>query len=135
MALKPEEIQSMAESYAAAWSSGDSARVASHYEDSGTIAINDGDPIEGRAAVQQMVEDFYAQVPGLTVRLDVKFAIKTAGDNAVFHWTLEGTHAETGKTMQISGWEEWALSPSCKVQTSRGRFDPDEYDRQVREGV
>ena len=132
MSLKPEQIQTMAESYADAWSSGDSARVASHYAEDGAISINDGDLIEGRAAVQQMVEDFYAQIPGLTVHLD---AIKTAGSNAVFHWTLEGVHAETGKTMKIAGWEEWELSPDCKVRTSRGRFDAEEYDRQVREGV
>jgi uncharacterized protein (TIGR02246 family) len=132
MPLDPADIRKMAESYAKAWSSGDAASVAAHYAEDGEIAINDGDPVKGRAELQDMVAGFYEQVPGLTVRLD---DLKTAGDNAVFHWTLEGVHAETGKTIRLQGWEEWAIDGDVHIKQSRGRYDAEEFDRQVREGA
>ena len=125
-------IESFARDYAAAWSSGDAAAVASFFAPGGTIVINRGDPIVGRAAVAEMAAGFYAEFPDLVVHLD---HFRIAGSHVMFGWTLEGTHSETGKRVKVPGWEEWELDGDLKVATSRGWFDAADYDRQVTEGL
>lgn len=132
MTLDPNAVREMAESYAKAWSSHVPEAVASFYAEDGRIAINGGDPLVGRAAIAEMAAGFYAEFPDLVVHLD---GIRTAGHSAVFLWTLEGTHSETGKTVKVSGWEEWTLTDDVLVGASLGRFDAAEYNRQVAEGV
>ncbi len=132
MPIKPDDIRDMAERYAAAWSSRSSDAVASFYEENGRISINNGEPIVGRAAIGEMATGFYNEFPDLVVRLD---EIRTAGHNAIFLWTLEGTHAETGHSVKIGGWEEWLLSDDLLISESLGRFDAVEYDRQIAEGL
>ena len=58
-----------------------------------------------------------------------------AGRNAVFLWTLEGTHFETGKFVKVGGWEAWRLSDKPLVAESLGRFGAVEYNHQIAEGV
>ncbi len=125
-------IQQMAEAYAQAWGSGDPEAVAAFYREDGKIIINRGDPIEGRAALLDMVSGFYAEFPGLTVSLE---HLRVAGDHVMFGWLLEGKHAETGNHVAVPGWEEWDLDEDLKVKTSLGWFDAEEYDRQIREGI
>ncbi len=132
MPIKPDDIRDMAERYAEAWTSGSPDAVASFYEEDGRISINNGEPIVGRAAIAEMAQGFYSEFPDLVVHLD---EIRTAGDNAVFLWTLEGTHSETGNYVKVGGWEEWTLSDDVLVRESLGRFDAVEYDRQIAEGV
>ena len=130
--LYPKDIYDMAERYAKAWSSHSPESVASFYEEDGRITINNGEPIEGRAAITEMVKGFYSEFPDLVVHLD---EIRTAGNNAIFVWTLEGKHSETGNSVKVGGWEEWTLSDNVLVSASLGRFDAGEYDRQVAEGI
>lgn len=125
-------IENMARDYAAAWSSGDPDAVASYYAEDGSIVINRGDPINGRAAVSEMAAGFYAEFPDLIVMLD---HLRIAGDHVMFGWVLEGTHSETGNKVRVPGWEEWDLNAAGKVAVSRGWFDAAEYDRQVAEGI
>ena len=132
MAINPNEIRDLAARYAAAWSSQSPEAVASFFEEQGTISINGGDAIVGRAAIAEMAKGFYSEFPGLVVHLD---EIRTAGSNAIFLWTLEGRHSETGNAVKVAGWEEWTLSDDVLVSASLGRFDAVEYDRQVAEGV
>ena len=132
MPIKPDDIRDMAERYAEAWTSGSPDPVASFYEEDGRISFNNGEPIVGRAAIAEMAQGFYSEFPDLVVHLD---EIRTAGDNAVFLWTLEGTHSETGNYVKVGGWEEWTLSDDVLVRESLGRFDAVEYDRQIAEGV
>ena len=132
MTIDPNAVREMAERYAQAWSSGAPEAVAGFYEESGRIVINDGDPIVGRAALTEMAAGFMSAFPGMVVRLD---DIRTAGAHAIFVWTLEGRHVETGKQVRVGGWEEWRLSEQVLVAESRGRFDAAEYDRQVAEGI
>jgi uncharacterized protein (TIGR02246 family) len=131
MSLDPKAIRQMAESYAEAWSSHSPEAVASFYEDNGSIAINNGEEIVGRAAIAEMTKGFYSEFPDLVVHLD---DLRTAGHNANFVWTLEGTHSETGNYVKVGGWEEWTLSDNLLISASLGRFDAVEYDRQVAEG-
>ena len=132
MTLDPDKVRSMAESYAEAWCSHSPDAVAAFYDENGRIAINDGDPVIGRAAIREMVQGFYNEFPDLVVKLD---KLGTAGNSAVFLWTLEGRHSETGNLVRMSGWEAWRLSDDTLVLESDGRFDAAEYDRQVHEGI
>lgn len=125
-------IQKIADAYAAAWSTGDPQAVVDFYRDDGTIVINRGDPIEGHAALLEMVSGFYAEFPGLAVHLD---HLRSAGNHVMFGWVLEGTHVETGNRVRVPGWEEWDLDDAGKVAMSRGWFDAQEYDRQIRDGI
>lgn len=132
MTIDPQAVREMAENYAKAWSSGSPAAVAAFYEETGRITINDGEPIVGRDALVEMVQGFMSAIPDLVVHLD---DIRTAANNAIFVWTLEGKHAETGNSVKVGGWEEWTLSDTGLVAESLGRFDAVEYDRQVAEGA
>ncbi len=132
MPIRPDDVRDMAERYAAAWSSHSAEAVATFYEEDGRISINGGEALVGRAAIADMAQGFYGEFPDLVVQLD---EIRTAGHNAVFLWTLEGTHGETGNSVKIGGWEEWLLSDSLLISESLGRFDAVEYDRQIAEGL
>ena len=79
-----------------------------------------------------MAKAFYAAFPDLIVRMD---DARRAGDNAIFVWTLEGTHSETGNFVKVGGWEEWLLSGDLLVRESLGRYDAVEYERQVAHGA
>ncbi len=130
--ISNDEMAARAEAYATAWSSNDPEGVASYYAEDGEIAINGGDTLKGRAAIAEMAAGFYAEFPDLKVYCD---DFRLAGTNALFAWTLEGHHSETGKHVKVPGWEEWELTDAGEVAVSRGRFDAEEYDRQVRDGL
>lgn len=135
MPLDPTDVRSMATSYAEAWSSHSPEAVASFYEENGRITINDGEPVVGRAAIAEVAQSFYNEFPDLVVRLD---EIRSAGNRAVFMWTLEGTNSGpggSGHAVKISGWEAWHLSDAVRVIESDGRFDAAEYERQLAEGI
>lgn len=127
--IGPAEMERRAAAYAKAWSSNDPEGVASFYAEDGEIAINGGEALKGRAAIAEMAAGFYAEFPDLVVHLD---ECRVAGRNALFAWTLEGHHAETGNHVKVPGWEEWELTEGGEVAVSRGRFDAEEYDRQVK---
>ena len=108
MAIDPNDFEDMAKAYAAAWTSHDADRVASFYEEDGSIVINGGAPIRGRAAISRdCAQAFYDEFPNLVVDLDVA---RLAGHHALFLWTLEGNHVRTGNRVKASGWEAWELS-------------------------
>jgi hypothetical protein len=46
-----------------------------------------------------------------------------------------GTSAETGQSVRIPGFEEWTIAEDGLIAESLGRFDQDEYDRQLRDGA
>ncbi|NKB52002.1 MAG: SgcJ/EcaC family oxidoreductase [Rhizobiaceae bacterium] len=125
-------VEQMALDYAKAWSSGDPDAVAAFYREDGAITINRGDPIEGSEALKGMISSFFAEFPGMTVKLE---HLRMAGNHVMFGWLLEGTHVETGNRVSIPGWEEWDLDSNLKVEKSLGWFDAEEYDRQIREGI
>jgi hypothetical protein len=51
-----------------------------------------------------------------------------------YHWTLDGTHSETGNHVRVSGYELWDLGDGV-IRTSRGYYNQREYDRQVSGGA
>jgi uncharacterized protein (TIGR02246 family) len=122
-----------ASAYTAAWSSGNPDAVASFYTSDGQISINRGDALKGRAAIAEMAAGYCAEFPDLALRCDT--ARHNGDGHALFGWTLEGTHSETGNRVKVQGWEEWELDGELKVKSSLGWFDAAEYERQIAEGI
>ncbi|MEM1007197.1 MAG: nuclear transport factor 2 family protein [Pseudomonadota bacterium] len=128
MASLRDTLNNLARDYAIAWSSGDADAVASFFATDGQITINRGDPIHGRQAIAQMARGFHADFPDLDLRCDM---LRWAGNHAIFAWTLEGHHSETGNHVVTRGWEEWDLTPDHKVQVSLDWFDVEDHQRQI----
>ncbi len=123
-----DTLNNLARDYAIAWSSGDAEAVASFFAPDGQITTNRGDPLTGRAAVAGMARGFYAEFPDLELRCDM---MRWAGTHAIFVWTLEGHHAETGNQVITRGWEEWELTEDNKIQSSLNWFDAEDHQRQI----
>jgi uncharacterized protein (TIGR02246 family) len=124
-------VRSFAERYTAAWCSGDPAQVAHHYAPDGSLVINDGTPSVGRAEITVAAKSFMDTFPDLQVLLD---EVRRGTDAVEYHWTLVGTHVETGNHVRVSGYELWELAGDV-IQKSDGHFDQAEYDKQVAHGA
>lgn len=124
------DIQAIAADYTDAWNSGSAEAVASFYAEDGSIVINRGTPWKGRAGVQAMAAEFFADVPDLTLTCD---GVRIAGDHVAFLWTFTGHQRETRNPLRITGWEDWDLDGEGKVIASLGWFDAADYARQVAE--
>lgn len=132
MPVDPAAIREMARRYTEAWCSHDPEKVASFYEEDGRITINDGEPMIGRPAIADMARGFHGQFPNLVVAMD---DVRTAGSNAVYLWTPEGSDSVSGNRVRVSGWEAWGLSDAGLVSRSEGRFDASAYERQLTGGA
>ena len=75
---------------------------------------------------------FFVELPDLVLTMD---DLRSGGNQAVFLWTLEGTHSDTGHFVRISGWQNWVLSDDLLIVEADGGYDAQEYDRQVRNGI
>lgn len=125
----PATVARMAIDYTAAWNSKTPAKVASFFAEDGVIIINRGDPWTGRTRIAEMVAGFYADVPDLSLKCD---SIRVSDNHALFVWTFTGHHSKTGNPLTVQGWEEWDLTLDLRVAVSRGWFDADDYDRQIK---
>jgi hypothetical protein len=73
--------------------------------------------------------------PDLVVTMD---GISLHGEQAVYRWTLTGRNTGpggTGKTVRISGHEEWTIGADGLIAASKGHFDEAEYQRQLKVGI
>lgn len=125
-------LNDFASRYTAAWCSQDPARVASFFEERGSLKINDGEPAVGRDAITRSAQGFMTAFPDLVVRMD---QVVVHGGRAEYHWTLTGTNTGpggTGRSVRISGFEEWRLGPGGLIAESLGHFDAAEYERQLK---
>ena len=117
--------------YAAAWSSQNPDSLASFYSDSGALVVNGGAPSVGRAAIRATAASFMTAFPDMLVKMD---SVVDQGDHAVFHWTWTGTNTGpggTGRSVRITGYEEWTLDANGLILRSDGHYDEAEYQRQV----
>ncbi len=133
--MDARELTAFAQRYTDAWNAHNAAASAACYTEDGSLAINGGEPAQGRAAVQAVMQGFHDAFPGAVLTMD---AIRGAGDRAVYLWTYEGTNTGpggTGNRVRFSGWEAWTFAPSWLVQRSIGTFDQDEYERQLANGI
>ena len=124
-------LRDFAARYTAAWGSQDAARVASFFEENGSLSINRDAPAIGRKAITASAQRFMTAFPDLVVRMDT---LEVEGDRIVYRWTLTGTNngpGGTGRPVRISGYEEWSIGADGLVAQSLGHFDEADYRRQV----
>ena len=135
MTPNTEELRAFATRYTAAWCSMDPARVAGHYAPGGSLAINDGPPSVGRAAIAETARGFYVALPDMKVFMD---DLIVDSHRIEFRWTFTGTNtgpAGTGKAVRVSGFEEWTIDDDGLIATSLGHYDQADYARQLEHGV
>ena len=124
-------LQNFAFRYTVAWCSQNPAAVAALYASEGALSINGGAPSTGREAIAEMVRSFMTAFPDLRVAMG---RLVRAGDRVEYNWTLTGTNTGpggTGTSVRISGSESWLLDSDGLILDSQGRFDADEYNRQL----
>ncbi len=119
-------IHDFARRYTAAWCSQDPAAVAAHFCVDGSLQVNEGTPANGRDAIAAVAQSFMAAFPDLVVRMD---NLLLEPNGLVYRWTLTGT--ANGRSVDISGFEEWDLGADGLIARSLGHFDAAEYQRQV----
>lgn len=132
--MDPTRLTDIATRYAAAWSSQHPDSLASFYAENGSLTVNAGTPSVGRPAITATAQGFMTAFPDMIVRMD---SVSRDGSHAVFHWTWTGTNTGpggTGRSVHISGYEEWTLGPGGLITESKGHYDEAEYQRQVKSG-
>lgn len=130
--MSGSRLAEFATHYTAAWCSHDPARVATFYSESGSLAINNGPPAVGRKAVEAAARNFMTGYPDLIVKLD---RLEPKGERVLYHWTFIGTNTGpggTGSKVQISGYEDWKIGPDGLIADSKGHYDAQDWDRQVK---
>lgn len=118
--------------YAEAWSGGNPEVLASFYAPDGWLQVNDGPPAVGRRAIADVARSFMTELPDMTVAFD---RLEEAGDRTHFHWTLTGTASGpggSGRSVRISGYEDWLIGSDGLIAESRGHMDSEDYARQLR---
>ena len=131
MPMDETQLREFAARYTAAWCSQDAARVASFFAQKGSLTINEGAPSIGREAITLVAQGFMTSFPDMVVTMD---GVSREGRRAVYRWTLKGTHTGpggSGKTVNLSGYEEWTIGPHGLIAESRGHFDEADYQRQL----
>lgn len=126
-----DQIRELARRYTAAWCSQDPARVAAFFSPEARFSVNHGAPAVGRAEITELARGFMTTFPDLAVRLD-DLVVRAHG--AVYHWTLTGTSTGpngTGRSVRISGFEEWTIGGDGLIAQSQGHFDSVDYHRQL----
>ena len=126
---RARRVERMAKEHAAAWSEGASQKIVELFAEHGTISVNGGEPHVGRAAIGENAKELLATFPGLVVHCR---ETRHAGDRAVFIWTLEGNHAETGNFVSLAGWHEWELNDDMQVKRCCGFFHAGDLERQIK---
>ena len=133
--MSASELTDFATRYAAAWSSQNPARLAAFYAAGGSLKVNVGVPALGRAAITAKAREFMTAFPDMMVKLD---AVSGEGSHATFHWLWTGTNTGpggTGKSVRLTGYEEWTFGGDRLILESRGHYDEAEYRRQLQSGV
>ena len=129
---KKFDLEIFARSYAQAWCSKRPEFVASYFAKDGSLQVHNGATALGTDEITKVAKGFMDAFPDMIVTLDslVPIANKTR-----FHWTLTGTNTGpngTGNKVKISGFEEWTLDNNQFIKESKGNFDEEDYNRQLK---
>jgi hypothetical protein len=129
------DLNIFGKSYAQAWCSQKPEFVSLFFAEDGSLSVNDGKPAVGRNEISKVAESFMTSFPDIIVSMD---SIVQTTRGTEFHWTFTGTNTGpkgTGKKVRINGVELWQLDDNGLIKESKGRFDTEEYERQVKYGV
>ena len=124
-----------AKAYAQAWCSQKPDFVALFFAENGSLSVNYGDAAVGRTPIAKVAKGFMDAFPDMIVTMD---SLLTTPKGTEFHWTLTGTNTGpngTGKKVNISGFELWQLDDKGLIKDSKGTFNAEEYNRQLKYGV
>ena len=133
--VKQIDLTDLGTRYAAAWSSRDPALLASFYADDGMLKVNAGPPSVGRAAVTATARAYMTAFPDMVVKMT---RMSQEEGHPVFHWLWTGTNTGpggTGKSVRLTGYEEWTLDAHGRIVESKGHYDEAEYQRQLKAGA
>jgi len=132
MSLSPADIAVLARDYTAAWCSRSGESVASFFTADASSIVNGAEPTIGRGKIAEDMGAFFVEFPDLVLYMD---DLRCGGNQAIYLWTLEGTHSETGNRVRIPGWQNWLVSDEPLIVRADGGFDAEEYARQVAQGL
>ncbi len=121
--------------YTVAWNSGVPERVASFYDEKGSLKVNDGEPAIGREAIAEVANSFMTAFPDLVLECD---GLEFVNGRVNFHWTFKGTNTGpggTGNAVDFSGFESWIFSETGLILESLGHFDAADYESQLAAGA
>ena len=121
-------IHELAMAYTAAWCSRSAEAVADFYAENATSIINAEEPAVGRAAIADAMRQYIIAFPDLVVRMD---DLRSGGKQAIYLWTLVGTHRVTENFVKISGWQNWVLSDDLLIARADGGYDAENYEQQI----
>ncbi len=133
--MNKDSLINFAQKYTLAWSSQTPANVAAHFAEDGSLKVNDGTPAVGRIAIAKVAESFMTAFPDMVLTMD---SLSTTEKGIEYHWTLSGTNTGpngTGNKMRISGVEIWQFDNQGLIKESKGSFDEEEYNLQLKDGV
>jgi len=128
-------LTNFATRYAAAWSSQNPVSLASFYDENGSLTVNGAAPSVGRTAISETARGFMTAFPDMVVKMD---RISQDGSHAIFRWIWTGTNTGpggTGKSVRITGHEEWTIGADGLIVESKGHYDEAEYQRQLKSGA
>ena len=121
--------------YAAAWSSQNPVSLASFYNENGSLTVNGAAPSVGRTAISETARGFMTAFPDMVVKMARS---SQDGSHAIFRWIWTGTNTGpggTGKSVRITGHEEWTIGADGLIVESKGHYDEAEYQRQLKSGA
>ena len=128
------DLNIFGKSYAQTWCSQRPEFVSMFFAEDGSLSVNDGKPAVGRNDISSVVKSFMTAFPDIIVSMD---SLVNSPKGTEFHWTFTGTNTGpngTGKKVKIHGVEIWQIENGL-IKESKGSFDTEEYERQVKYGV
>jgi D-arabinose 1-dehydrogenase-like Zn-dependent alcohol dehydrogenase len=130
--MNSQNLSEFAKRYAQAWCSQNPENVAAFFAEKGSLSVNNEPPAVGRAAIAEVAREFMRDFPDLVVRFD---KLEPQPDAIAFHWTLIGTNTGPGgkgNRVWISGYELWRIDKDGLIAESKGHFNTEDYQRQLR---
>jgi hypothetical protein len=116
-------LNDLAIRYTAAWCSQNAASIAAQLSERGSLTINGGELIIGRAAITAAAQGFMTAFPDMVVKMD---RLEVDGSHIKYDWTLTGTNTGpggTGRPVRISGVEQWRIGADGLIEESKGQFE------------
>jgi hypothetical protein len=129
------ELDDFASRYAKAWCSQNPERVAAFYAENGSLSVNDGPPVVGRAAIAEIARGFMRDLPDMVVTMD---DVSRNPDGTKFYWMLTGTNTgpgSTGKRVGISGYKLWKIDNGAVGSRATWTGKPERLDEQGGESI
>ncbi|MEZ5425505.1 MAG: DUF1348 family protein [Pyrinomonadaceae bacterium] len=117
--------------YTNAWNSQKPENVASFFAENGSLTVNNEPPLIGREAITEFARSFMTAFPDMKLTMD-KLLMKQ--EEAQYHWSFVGTNTGLdgkGNKVEFKGFERWIFNEEGLIKSSIGKFDEEDYKRQL----